>query len=395
MKILLVGQADSIFFEHYTKNIKKIRPEIIFDVFSVDGISGKYDLSACNEIYVNIWSNSWIKKIKGIRTIIEPFFTSISLYSFLKKRRKRYDIIHFKWLKSGVILLPNTTKKFTKRILITFWGQEYNTQHILYSNKIYRLILNRFIRKADAFINQSQRIKTYVTQVLGHTENFYYAKYGSSIIKQLDKLQIYKGAKTHSKKAIDIFEDKISISIGYTGKALHQHLKIIEQLFQNQTFNENKEKFHFILPMSNGWYNDYVNKVENLIKQYTQHYIVMYPKKYTDEEIACFRNATDIMLQLAKTDGLSSSIIESFYAGSIIVSGKWLPYEVFRKSGLYFHELDAIDERLPELILNISKDIKNELQKCQQNKTKWDYDSWEKVIPKWIDIYEKVLNNEE
>jgi hypothetical protein len=98
------------------------------------------------------------------------------------------------------------------------------------------------------------------------------------------------------------------------------------------------------------------------------------------------------MVQLSKSDGLSSSIVETFYAGSIIISGKWLPYEVFRESGLYFHELDEINQELPELILKLSKSLDKELKLCQQNKIKWNYDTWETVIPNWIECYDKVLD---
>ena len=75
MKVLLVGQADSIFFENYTKTIKKFRPDISFDVFSIDTINGKYDLSSCDQIYINKWVYSRIKDIRGLRTILQPFIT--------------------------------------------------------------------------------------------------------------------------------------------------------------------------------------------------------------------------------------------------------------------------------------------------------------------------------
>lgn len=391
MEILLVGQADSIFFEYYTKTIKQIRPDINFDVFSVDSIQGKYDLSACNKIVINDWDNSSFRKIKGLRTIIYPFYTWLSLCNFLQRNNKYYDIIHYKWLISGVILFPNKIKKYCRKTIATFWGSEIETQKFLFSKNFYKLILNYFIKKTNAIINQSQKTKQYISQVIGNANKFYFAKYGSSIIDQLEELLKSRETKKNSKAKYGISEEKISISIGYSGKKLHNHIIVIEELFNNNEFNLQKNLFHFILPMNYGCDNDYATKVENILKKYTNHYTLLYPQKYPDKDIARLRNATDLMIQLSKSDGLSASIIEAFYSGSLIISGTWLPYDILKQKGFYFYELNGIDQELPELILNISENITDELKNCQQNRTKWDYDSWENVIPNWIEIYEKVL----
>lgn len=391
MEILLVGQADSIFFEHYTKTIKKLRPDINFDVFSVDSIHGKYDLSACNKITVNDWEKSFFRKMKGLRIIIKPFYTWLSLYNSLRKNDKYYDIIHYKWLIPGVILFPGKIKKYSNKTVATFWGNETEMQSLLFSNKFYKFVIKHFVRKSDAIINQSQKVKQYILHVTGSTNKYYFAKYGSSIIHQLDKLQKSSESRKTSKNKYGIPEEKITISIGYSGKKIHNHILIIQTLFDSGEFNLQKELFHFILPMNYGCGRDYATEIENIIKQYTSQYTILYPQKYSDEEIARLRNATDLMIQLSKSDGLSASVIETFYAGSLVISGSWLPYDTFKQNGLYFNELSGIDGELPQLILNISKDIAEELKKSHQNKTRWNYDSWEKVIPNWIDIYEKVL----
>jgi hypothetical protein len=390
MKVLLIGQADSIFFEHYTKTIKNQRPDINFDIFSVDAIQGKYDLSACNLIQINSWVESPFRKIKGIRTILQPFITWLSLYSFLKLNKKRYDIIHTKWLIPGVILFPNIIGKYTLKIIATFWGGEIESQKILYSQRIYLKILKNFLRKCDGVANRSKKIEDYVNKELNAKQKFHIAYYGSSIIDEIRKLSKSE-TKEESKSKIGINDKLRTIAIGYSGKALHQHLTIIEEIFKSQKFNNFKDKFHFILPLNYGCSMEYAQHVELKIRMYTKKFTIIKPGKYSDVEIARLRNATDILIQLSKSDGLSASIIESFYAQSIIISGKWLPYEVFRKAKLHFYELDGIDDNLPEMLIKLSTNFDFEIDLCLQNRTKWDYDSWGKVIPNWIKIYEKVL----
>lgn len=383
MEVLLVGQADSIFFEHYTKTIKKFRPDINFDVFSIDAINGKYDLSSCEQIYINKWVCSRIKDIRVLRTILQPFITWFSLYRFLKLTKKKYDIIHFKWLIPGVILFPRILKRFTKKIIATFWGSEIESQKILYSKSLYIISLRNFLNKSDIVASIKEELNT--------KTKFINARYGSSIIDEIQKLSNSE-TKQLSKKKIGIPEEATTISIGYSGKTLHQHLLVIEELFKSKEFIRLKESFHFILPFSYGCTSEYSQVVENRLKLYTNKYTIIKPKKYSDFEIARLRNATDIMIQLSKSDALSASIIESFFTGSIIISGKWLPYKIFREANLHFYELDDINQELPELILKLSKNIETELELCRNNKTKWDYASWDSVAPNWINIYEKVLN---
>jgi len=390
MNILLVGQADSIFFEHYIKAIKAKRPDITIDVFSIDSINGKYDLSPCDLVYVNKWETSFLKKIKGLRVIFKPFYTWFSLYLFLKKNHIEYDIIHFKWLIPGVILFPRKTKAFCKKIVATFWGGELESQKILYSSKLYKFLLKQFICNVDAVADNLDEIKEYTNNLRKDTSIYQYAQYGSSIIQEIKNLSINE-SKNISKIKMGLPENKITIAIGYSGKSLHQHIKIINTLFSNTNFSSKKDNYVFILQMNYGSSDYYINKVETLLKNYNVKYFLL-TTKMSEIDIARLRNATDIMIQLSKTDGLSSSIVESIGANNILIVGKWLPYGIFNEKGLYYYKLEKIDDSLPNLIVKITENIDNELKKCQANKNKWKFDTWDEVIDDWINIYDNVLN---
>lgn len=391
MEVLLVGQADSIFFEHYTKTIKKKREDINFDVFSVDNIKGKYDLSACTNVYVNDWEKSFIKKIRGVRSIIKPFYTWISLYRFLKRNKKKYDIIHFKWLIPDVVLFPNVIKKYTKKTIATFWGGELETQKILFSNKLYFSFLDKFLNSVDAIANRSEKIQNYTNKVVKGLSKYQKAHYSSSIAGEIEKL-LYNESKNESRIHMGIPPEKISIAIGYSGKSIHQHIKIINALLSDTEFFNNKDNYIFLLQMTYGSNEIYINEVETLLKNYNVPYF-LFTKKISDVEIARLRNSTDIMIQLSKFDGLSASIIESLLAGSILISGEWLPYKIFKEKQLHYYELKTIDNSLPKLILKISKNINAELKKCQSNKDKMNFNTWDQVIVDWINIYDKILRN--
>ncbi len=391
MKILLIGQADSIFFEHYTKTIIAIKPEVSFDIFSIDAINGKYDLSACNKIYVNKWEKSLLSKIKGLRRILQPFYTYSSLWRFLKSNNKTYDIIHIKWLVPGVIICPGMLKRYSKRIIGTFWGGELERQEIFLVIQLYKIFLKNFLNNIDAITLATDERKRYIEKLTN--TKCYIAKYGSSILSQLEEFYNRGESKIESKVKLGIDSALTTVAIGYSGKSIHRHVPIINELFNDPKFLENSDKFHFILQMNYGCGSDYVYKVKEIISKYTNKFTILYPGKYTDEEIARVRNATDVLIQLSSTDGLSSSIIESFYAGTIIIAGSWLPYGIFKKSGLHFYELDNIDKNLPDLLLRILLNIENELKICSSNRKKYEYNLWEHAIKSWINIYDILLNN--
>jgi len=389
MDLLLVGSADSIFFEHYIKNIKAQRPEINVDVFSVPPVTGKYDLSSCNKVGANKWEETYWSRIRGIRTIIKPFYSWHSMYSFLRRNNKQYDIIHFKFLVPSVVLFPNFIMKYCKKSVATFWGAEIDVQKIFYSKILYIYFLKRFLHNVDHITFSSKEQLNQITQLGIESDKLSYAIYGSSIYDEIEKLITFE-TKEKSKELLGIDKKKITISIGYSGKELHQHKIIINALFRDSTFTANKEKFTLILPMTHGCSDSYANDVVNLVKENNVTYKLL-TKMMTDAEVARLRNATDIMIQLSSVDARSASVIESILAGSILISGKWLPYEEFRQKHLYFYELENIDASLPKLILQLSKNIDEELNKCQNNKLKWEAETWGKVIDNWIAIYDKLL----
>lgn len=390
MDLLLIGSADSIFFEHYIKNLKARRPDINVNVFSFPPVTGKYDLSLCNKIGVNKWEETLLSKIKGIRTIIKPFYSWYSMYSFLMKSNNKYDIIHFKFLVPSVVLFPTLIMKHCKKSIATFWGAEINVQKIFYSKILYTLFLKRFLHYIDNITLSSKEQLDQIRHLGIETDKVNYAIYGSSIYDEIEKLIAFE-TKNKSKELLGIDNKKITISIGYSGKELHQHKKIIHTLFKDSSFSSNKEKFMIILPMNYGCSDSYINDVEKLAKEYNATYILL-TKKMTDTEVARLRNATDIMVQLSTVDARSASVIEAILAGSILISGRWLPYKEFRQKQLYFYELKDIDASVPNLILQLSENIDEELNKCQNNKLKWESETWGKIIENWIAIYNKIVN---
>lgn len=384
MDILLVGQADSIFFEHYSKNIKARCSKINLDVFSIDALHGKHDLSAFNNVFATTWNTSVLSKIKVVRALIHPFYTWICLYSFLRKTQKKYDIVHFKWLVPSVTLFPGLLTKFYNKSVATFWGGEFLRQKLLYSGRLYKLLLTNFLRRIDVITYCTTEEFQDISKLINSDKCLSPAIYGSSIYSELEHL-IASESKNRSKELLGILPDKITVSIGYSGKRIHRHVSILKTLLLNDRFAKTKDIYYFLLPMTYGCEQKYIDEVERLLIKYNIEYSI-YKNKLTDIQVARIRNATDIMIQLSVADGRSASIIESLLAGAILISGSWLPYQVFKEKHLYFHEIDNID-KLPDVMNHITSNIDIDLSQCQNNKIKWGFETWDKTIGTWLNIY--------
>jgi len=385
MKLLLVGQADSIFFEHYTKALKRKDQSIQIDVFSVDAINGKYDLSACDSVVINTWGKSIFRKVRYVRILLAPFCTRVSLHKYLKSQNKQYDVIHFKWLIPGVVLCPKLYLRYTKHIVATFWGQEADAHKLLYSSALYKRILISFLDYASGQIGSGNS-----KLVIQNRSKFYYGIYASSVLEHLHRLR-EKETKNSCKEEVGVSKHKISIAIGYSGKSLHRHAEILIALLDNEEFRKHLDKFCIVLQMNYGCSEVYAERIENLIKGFGIEYVLIRPSKLSDLEIAKLRIATDIMIQLSTSDGRSSSIIEALVAGTIMISGSWLPYAEFKEMGAHFYELDCIDDTLPELVLRLSDNFETESKKCQANIDVIPSPTWDSVITNWIDAYRAIM----
>ena len=270
-----------------------------------------------------------------------------------------------------------------------FWGGELESQKLFFSRRIYLYFLNRFSKQMDKLVYLTEESYDKLRKVISEPEKLTQALYGSSILKELQNKGCEgSGSKYKSKWGIDC--SKTTIGIGYSGKDIHQHLEVIEALRNNEGFWKRKCEFVFLLPMTYGAGRAYVEQVAQHLKEHDFQFKII-REKMSDIEVAEIRMATDIFIQVTKFDGRSSSVIEYFMAGAIMISGSWLPYKIFKDRNLYFHEVIQISgPEIPRLVLHIRDNYDLERSKTSQNREKWGFnETWDGVMPNWLAIYKQ------
>jgi hypothetical protein len=207
---------------------------------------------------------------------------------------------------------------------------------------------------------------------------------GLRLLDTLKNIKIKNPDLATLKTHLGIPIDKIVIVIGVNSDPNCQHLKIISEIKKINT--SWFEKLILVVPMTYGKYYDNIQNVKKFLKNYPIHSIVL-EHFLPDEEIAILRLVTDIMVHLPRFDQLSGAMQETLFAGNIVITGSWLPYQVFKDHGIQFLEIDAL-KRIPDILTTLLSDITRFKKLCSSNEQAiFHMSSWDSVILKWREIY--------
>lgn len=385
MRILLVGDANSIFFVHYANALKKAM-DVEIHVYSPFPDKGDYKTYPYDYVYFDDFELKNYSKIRFVSWLFNPYVIRKRFAKFLKRNDKKYDIIHFQWIIPAWVLRPKAYCKYADKICLTLWGGELEHLQLLRSHKYYLEKLGGFMKVADALIG------TMANQMLFDRFPFVkpiarYGIYGSSIIEKLSQMS---ETREDCKAKMGIATDKITVVLGYSGKRLHNHDKILKDIVNHDGFDDVVDKIHFIFPMSRSFDAAYCEGLESVMKQYGCSYSMI--KGYmSDDDVSCLRKATDIMFQLSDFDGLSNSIKESLCANSVLISGDWFPtYHVLKDAGFKYLEVSSIEEAV-DVFYKVIENQGYYRDMVQDNKNvAMQHYSWTECIKDWVKVYKEL-----
>ena len=290
----------------------------------------------------------------------------------------RYAHIHAaKRVYSGII---KELKKKTEKIILTIWGSDFNQvtdkvkKQLLPLLRQTDIITFANVELRDVFFNYYQVLDWNKSRII---------KFGLhvlEIIKDNDKEQEW------IKEYFGIPKDRVVITIGSNGSPNQQHLTILNTLINDGKLKGRKDQLIFLLPFTYGGSEAYLARVNKMLSKSCFRYILF--KDYlSDKEVAWLRVVSDVMIQLQNYDQFSGSMQEYLYAGNVVITGSWLPYEEMKKAGIYFKEVNSVLEigkRLNEVLENL------EIEKKRGGLNKeiiYSISSWNNNIEKWLSLY--------
>lgn len=388
-KLLIVASADTIFITNYVRALK-LEMDVEVHVYSPFPPVGNYTSYPYDYVYFedNIVFRS--RLLNKVSFLLTPFVFRKRLSSFLKQHNCCYDYIHFHRILPSWVLRIDEYKRYAEKVILTFWGGEIDVEHILFSKTLYMKKLDKLVKSSDAVANPFSD-KRYFDYFPILRQKGFEAVYGSSIIDCINKLQILP---EDAKSRLSIASESITVMIGYSGKRIHNHIPIIESIFANPNYCKIKDRLHLIISMTRGGSEDYIREIISILNEGEVKYTIISGGYSSDEDVAILRRATDFVFQLSDFDGVSSSIKECLCAGSIVITGNWLPYNMLKSQGFVYPEVSGIDEGI-----EVFYELLNRYPSCKDDYScnrllGNDKFSWNACIKDWVDLYMRKNNVE-
>lgn len=295
----------------------------------------------------------------------------------LKQISLKYDAIDITFFTPIYYQFLKYLKQKGKPYKITFWGSDFyrTTQDTLQS-------MRPFLLDAKSIQVETIYNKRDIIKVFPEIESkISVCNYGIDIFKIIDIVR-------ENNSVLDETKDKLVLTCGYNGSIGQQHSKIIEAIMALP--DSVKDKLFLLFPMTYGVKDEnYVTDIEKSLEASGLKYKI-YRERLTELELSNIRIHSDIAINIQVTDALSSSLIEHLYAGSILVTGDWLPYDIFSDYGISYHKTSI--DGLSKVLLGIINNISFEKQIAFNNiKGAYQLSSWEVKAPILSNIFASLL----
>lgn len=383
LKILILGNINSIFILNYVKALKtKINCQI--DIFTIPiELQQKKYVSQFIKYFSNIYEISeYNKKIIKHIPKIRGLFQIKSIANQINDLRD-YDICHIHYLLDFYGPVASQIVKKSKKLVISIYGSDFYRAKGWVKRFQYPII-----KCADriTFVNQQtlEEFGNYFKEI--DKNKLKVKEFGST---PLDTLKKNKNiSKEECKDFFNIPTNNVVVTCGYNASPFHQHIKMIKSI--NMVKHKLPANLLFLFPFTYIFNNTYFLEVKNLLDKSNLNYKI-FTDFLSDEEVAKLRKASDVMINAQTTDQLSDSMLESLYAGNIVISGDWLPYNILEDKGIFMLKISSVEE-IGEKLIYVMDNIERLRESFSGNgKIIGKILSWDNKIDEWIEMYLEIL----
>lgn len=288
------------------------------------------------------------------------------------------SIINIQFVSFQYIFLLPFLKKYFSKIVLTVWGSD-----LLRIRNIESLLLKPLYNNCDVITVETEDIKKLLLEKFGKKieKKITYARFGLSILDHIAQVTEKDINNFINKYNIDI--NKRIVVIGYNRIRQQNHIKVIQSIIDN---NISKKEIFIIVPWTYGITDsNYRDEIEYLLKN--RYDYIFLDDFLLNEETACLRKITDILIQVQTTDSLSGTMLETLYAGKTVITGKWLPYDEIIRKGIFMYTVNNIEDCGKQLFYALNHPISH-TRKIINQQIIYNYSSWRTNISNWINAFQ-------
>jgi glycosyltransferase involved in cell wall biosynthesis len=370
MNVLLVGIHNKIF-------LVDLRNHLIQQGFNVDLIdpqNGFMQKSGGDFLYFGKEQKS-TGFLKKNYLLWRNFLQARKIF----KNSSKYDICNIHFLDIRYFFFKKFLKRIAHKLIVSTYGTDF------YKYRKYSFLQKPFYRAASriTFSNEATRTqfnKFYQDQYSGKTA---ICTFGLSKISTIQKIK-EEEAITDIKKLFNIPDGKTAITVGYHANPITQQLKILACI--QDLPSEIREQIHILFPLTYGGTSAYMDEIENYTKSIGVSYTMIKGFR-SDDEISRLRLASDVMINLPKSDQLSATMMEYLLAGNYVITGQWLPYQAIDDLGVRYKRIQSFEELTPLLCQILTKPDISEEELLKNARLIWNFISWDIAIQQWLNVY--------
>ncbi len=366
-KILLIGNVNSFLILNLAKQLKKENPSLQIDILS------EAKNIEPNSIFGNVYfvdeTNYWARK-----KFIKVLYYAWKYKQILRSIPVKYDYIHLLYISTIFRLIWKKLQRKGDKIVLTVFGSDFYK-----AGSTMRKMMRKMANEADLISGTNPvTLSDFSDYYAVPDEKRLLCRFGLSILDEIDS--VTENEVKSFRLANNVADSTKIIACGYNTSTNQNIEKIIEQLVSvKEQLSEVVLFFQF--PVHD---NEYTLKLEQQIQQ-SKFKHVIFKKRFSDKELAIYRKAVDICIQVQNTDQFSGAMQEHLYAGSVVITGKWLPYGVLDEKNTDYIRIETLDKLGESVIQNIHKSVNTELNKNVIS----SFSKWEKTILDWNAIYQK------
>jgi glycosyltransferase involved in cell wall biosynthesis len=385
MKVLIVGnpQRRDVFVPNFVTRLTgaaKIHVDILF----LDPIANMQEVTLPGSVRLFLPRQGALTKyLAGIPKI--RLFQKWSNATRLLARMEQYDLCHIHGVDPFYGLVITQLKKHAGQVISSIYGSEF----YLCPSKLHKMLMARVYRASDlvSLTNEATRadfVSTFGDRYRNRSQTL---RYGLTPLEEIRRIEHVSASECKSRLAIN--PDTITVMCGYQGNPNNQHFAILSAL--ERVSRELPDNLMLLLPMTYGGTPEYMRQVKQRLIE-TGLPFKLFEEFVPDREVAYLRKATDIMINLPASDQFSGSMQEHMYAGSVVITGNWLPYSSFDALDILTVKVPTVDEVGAQL-LQVIVDLDNYRQKAGRNREAiWQLSSWDESIARWLTVYSNLLS---
>lgn len=372
MRILFLGNANGPLLINLAVELKKLNRDMVVDILSEAPVTNPDAVAAFNSIFA-LPQGKFYRNIPGLKTM----WMAIQFRKALRRISDQYDVVHMFFMHVGYTRSLKLLKSITTQFIVTVFGSElYRSPEFILKK------LEPLARMADRVTaSNPNTLRDFCKRFNIQQEKTSLVRFG---LRPLDAIVTQKKyTSAQHKAAVGLPPDSFVITCGYNASAGQQHETIIDSIAAIK--NSLPGNYLLVFPLAMGdpaRVNLIKTKLETagLKHQFITSYL-------PDDQLAHFRAASDIMIQVQITDQLAGAMQEHICAGSLVITGEWLPYSTLDEIGIVYWKVNAPGE-VGQKVQELLGDVDGNKVKVRSNMERIvDLSSWENNARGWYKLY--------